>query len=115
HFDSTNPADLALLHYLSDTPGTAFYRHRPTGIERVDDVNLDRFLSYAQPAAAAAEGYIHGSDPHYEQIGMVEGVADRLVIYQGSLLHCGIIPPGLALSSDPRRGRLTANLFVLGR
>lgn len=46
---------------------------------------------------------------------MVEGKIDRVVIYRGSLLHSGIIPPGAELSSDPRYGRLTANLFVLGR
>ena len=43
---------------------------------------------------------------------MVEAKADRVVIYQGSLLHSGIIPPDMPLSDDPRVGRLTANLFV---
>jgi hypothetical protein len=37
-----------------------------------------------------------------------------LIIYQGSLLHSGIIPPGMPFSSDPEVGRLTANLFVRG-
>ena len=115
HFDSTDPAHLAVLHYLSDTPGTAFYRQRATGIELVDDANVDAFVRQARPMAAAVRGYIAGSDLHYEQIGVVEGVADRLVIYRGAMLHSGIIPPGAELSSDPRRGRLTANLFVQGR
>jgi hypothetical protein len=44
----------------------------------------------------------------------VEAVPDRLIIYHGSLLHSGIIPPGMKLSADPREGRLTANLFVRG-
>jgi len=115
HFDSSDPADLAVLHYLCDTEGTAFYRHRLTGIEQVDAANSDLFISHARPAALAARGYIHDSDPDYERIGHVEGVADRLVIYRGSLLHSGIIPPGATLSADPRKGRLTANLFVYGR
>jgi Family of unknown function (DUF6445) len=115
HFDSPDPGYLAVLHYLSDTPGTAFYRQRMTGIERVTNANLDRFVESARPAAAAARGYIHGSDIFYEQIGMVEGKADRLVIYRGSMLHSGIIPPGIILNDDPRYGRLTANLFVQGR
>jgi hypothetical protein len=115
HFDSADPADLAVLHYLSDTEGTAFYRHRLTGIEQVDDANRDLLISHSRPAALTASGYIHDSDRDYERIGHVEGVADRLVIYRGSLLHCGIIPPGAELSDDPRRGRLTANLFVYGR
>jgi hypothetical protein len=115
HFDSSDPADLAVLHYLRDTEGTAFYRHRLTGIEQVDASNTDLFVTQARPAALAARGYIHDSDRDYERIGHVEGIADRLVIYRGSLLHSGIIPPDARLSPDPRTGRLTANLFVYGR
>ena len=115
HFDSSDPADLAVLHYLSDTEGTAFYRHRLTGIEQVDDANKDLLILHSRPAALIASGYVRDSDPDYERIGHVEGVADRLVIYRGSLLHSGIIPPGAVLSDDPRQGRLTANLFVYGR
>lgn len=115
HYDSSDPADLAVLHYLRDTEGTAFYRHRLTGIEQVTDANSDIFAGHARPAALGAQGYIHDSDDQYERIGHIEGVADRLVIYRGSLLHSGIIPPDAALSADPRSGRLTANLFVYGR
>ena len=112
HFDSTDPGYLAVLHYLSDTPGTAFYRQRLTGIEQVTRDNATRFVENARAAAANAKGYIQGSDGFHEQIGMVEGKADRLVIYRGSMLHSGIIPPDADLSEDPRKGRLTANLFV---
>jgi len=115
HFDSTDPNYLAVLHYLADTAGTAFYRQRQTGIEQVDENNLTRFVDHARAAAATASGYIQGSDPHYELTGLVEGTIDRVVIYRGSLLHSGIISPGAVLSPDPRYGRLTANLFVLGR
>jgi len=115
HFDSADPADLAVLHYLRDTEGTAFYRHRETGIEQVDAANSDLFIAHARPAALNAQGYIHDSDGDYERIGHVEGIADRLIIYRGSLLHSGIIPPGSVLSADPRKGRLTTNLFVYGR
>jgi hypothetical protein len=115
HFDSPDPNYLAILHYLSDTPGTAFYRQRATGIELVDAANMDAFVSHARQAAATAQGYISDSDMHYEQIGIVEGVADRLVIYRGALLHSGVIPSGMDFSADPRCGRLTANLFVMAR
>jgi hypothetical protein len=119
HFDTTDPKHLALLHYLRVPPGsgTAFYRQRSTGIERVTESNLDRFVRTATNEAVrlpADSGYIQGSDDFFEEIGAVEAVPDRLVIYQGSLLHSGIIPPGMDLSTDPNRGRLTANLFVRG-
>ena len=120
HFDSTDQKYLALLHYLRvpDGTGTAFYRQRSTGIERVTEDNVARFVGTATAAAASLppnSGYIQGSDAFYEQIGLVEAIPDRMVIYQGSLLHSGIIPPDMPLSADPREGRLTANIFVRGR
>ena len=119
HFDSTDQKYLALLHYLRVPPdsGTAFYRQRSTGIERVTQANVDRFVLTAQREAAALSadsGYIQGSDDHFEQIAAVEAVPDRLIIYQGSLLHSGIIPRNMNFSADPREGRLTANIFVRG-
>ena len=118
HFDSTDPDYIAVLHYLSDTPrtGTAFYRQRATGIEVVNEANVSSFVATAKrDAAARPAAYINGTDAHFEQIGAVEGVPDRLVIYRGNLLHSGIIPPDMAMSDNPRTGRLTANLFVKGR
>lgn len=115
HFDSTDPDYLAVLHYLSDTPGTAFFRQRATGIELVDDRNVDRFVATARRVNGGLSGYTAGSNQHYEQIGQVEGVRDRLAIYRGSMLHSGIIPPDMAFSADPRLGRLTANIFIKGR
>lgn len=119
HFDSTDQNYFALLHYLRVPlgTGTAFYRQRSTGIERVTEDNVASFVGMATAAAASlppGSGYIQGSDAFYEQIGMVEAIPDRMVIYQGSLLHSGIIPPDMPLSGDPRVGRLTANIFVRG-
>ncbi|HEY7006768.1 MAG TPA: DUF6445 family protein [Sphingomicrobium sp.] len=119
HYDTTDQKHLALLHYLRVPAGsgTAFYRQRSTRIERVTKANVDEFVRTAKADAAklpADSGYIQGSDDYFEQIAAVEAVPDRLIIYPGSLLHSGIIPPGMTLSADPRQGRLTANLFVQG-
>lgn len=117
HFDSVDPGLLALLHYLSVPAGTgtAFYRHRTTGTEIVTAANVDAFVAAARKESAGLEGYIDGSNAWFEEIGRIEAVPDRLIIYRGGLLHSGIIPPGMALDPDPRRGRLTANFFVQGR
>ena len=120
HFDSTDPKYLALLHYVRvpANSGTAFYRQRTTAIEQVTEANHEAFVRAAQAEVKqmpADVGYIHGSNDYFEQIGAVEAIPDRLVIYQGSLLHSGIIPPGMPLSADPRQGRLTANIFVQGQ
>jgi hypothetical protein len=119
HFDTFEPGQLALLHYLRVPAGTgtAFFRHRSTGIERVTQENRELYLSAAGPeleALAADSGYISGSDRFFEQIARIDAVPDRLIIYHSTLLHSGMIPSGMRLSADPREGRLTANLFVIG-
>jgi hypothetical protein len=119
HFDSTDPKHYALLHYLRvpKGSGTAFYRQRSTDIERITEANVARFVTTAEREAALLprdSGYISDSDEYFEQVAAVEAVPDRLLIYQGGLLHSGIIPDGMSFSPDPREGRLTANVFVLG-
>ena len=54
HFDSPDQNLFALLHYLRVPrgSGTAFYRHRSTGIERLTDANVDRFVITASAEAA---------------------------------------------------------------
>ena len=120
HFDTTDQNDLALLHFLRAPPnsGTAFFRQRATGIERVTKLNVSAYVPVAEvqiPQLPPDSGYFHGSDEFFEQIGAVEAVPDRMIIFQGSLLHSGIIPPDMPLTGDPRQGRLTANIFVRGR
>lgn len=117
HFDSVDPHYLALLHYVSGTAGsgTGFYRQRATGIERVTAANVARFVETAARDAETADGYVAGSNAWFEQIGLVEAVPNRLVVYPGSLLHSGLIPRDMRFSDDPRTGRLTANFFARGR
>lgn len=120
HYDSPEQNIFAMLHYLRVPPGsgTAFYRHRATAIERVTRANVGRFAPIARAEGmrlAEDSGYMHGPDEFYDQIGAVEAVPDRMIIYHGSLLHSGIIPPGMNFSADPREGRLTANFFLRGR
>lgn len=119
HFDSTDPQYFALLHYLHvpKGTGTAFYRQRSTGIEQVREASAGAFISTLEAEGALippSSGYIHRSNDMFEQIGAVEAVPDRLIIYQGCLLHSGIIPADMSFSPDPRIGRLTANFFLRG-
>lgn len=119
HWDSPDPDHLALLLYLRVPAGsgTAFYRQRATGIELVSRDNKSTYIRVASKAAhdSSASGYVAGSNDHYEQIGAVDAVPDRMIIYPTNLLHSGIIPDDMSFSADPREGRLTANLFVRGK
>jgi hypothetical protein len=113
HFDCLESTRLALLHYLVPTAGTAFYRHRATGLEQVTAATVAGYVDIAKAQAAAAPArYVGGSNDYYEQIGMIEGYRDRLAIYPGNILHSAVIAPDAALSDDPRAGRITANIFV---
>ncbi len=60
----------------------------------------------------ANAGYIVGDTEHYEQTATVEARFDRMLVYRSRLLHFGRIDSETTLSSDPRRGWLTANVFV---
>ncbi len=119
HFDSPDQNLLAMLHYLRvpEGSGTAFYRHRSTGIERVSNDNHGELAASANREltdSPPGPGYFSGSGTFFEQIFSVEAVPDRLIIYHGSLLHSGVIPSGMTFSADPREGRLTANFFIRG-
>lgn len=117
HVDTDDPLQFAVLHYLCDAPfgGTAFYRHRATGYETLRPERMRRYrtvlseeLANAPPPAA----YVNGDTPQHERIGEVEARFDRVAVYRSRLLHSGLIEPGAPLSADPRKGRLTANVFL---
>lgn len=117
HFDTTDPLQFALLHYLCPPRfgGTAFYRHRATGHESLTAGRAPAFDAVRRRELAELEGeaaYITGHSPHYEQIAAVGARYNRLIVYRSRLLHSGQIGAPEALSEDPRQGRLTANIFL---
>lgn len=118
HYDSHDPNYLAILLHLHDLPdtGTALYRHVATGLEQVHQdtapglrARVQAELAEHLPAPISSDG---PSNPNYERLFQVEGRFNRLVVYQGCLLHSGYFPPNFAYSGDPRTGRLTANIFI---
>lgn len=121
HFDSTEPENIAVLHYMCapSKGGTAFYRHRATGFEtvstsRVEDYNSALEDEVRQRGMPAAD-YVRGDTSLFEQTYRVEAAFNRLVIYRGWSFHSGAIPQDLAFSPDPRVGRLTINTFLRAR
>jgi hypothetical protein len=118
HFDSSRPYYLAILHYLGDGPfcDTGLFRHRETGLERITEESLEQYNrsceAYAAIHGQAAGAYIKGSNEEYELFHRIEYRPNRLVVYPGSLLHSGLVDPGIDVDPDPRTGRLTANIFV---
>ena len=118
HTDGLDEARVAVMHYLSsEDGGTAFFRHRTTGFERVTPdrhAGYDRQLRTDLAEHGEPQGYRRGSDAVFEEIFRVSAAPGRLAVYTGSLLHSGLVPDG-PLPADPARGRLTVNTFLLRR
>jgi hypothetical protein len=117
HVDTADPLQIAILHYLCDERfgGTGFYRHRSTGFEAI---TAERWKPYRDALAAdlqrhpPAAAYISGDTPLFEQTASFDLRFDRVLIYRSRVLHSGQIDPAVGLSPDPRRGRLTGNIFL---
>ncbi|MCW3835710.1 DUF6445 family protein [Sphingomonas canadensis] len=114
HVDTDTPMQLALLHYLCgpEHGGTGFFRHRATGFERVTPDRLVRYRAARAQDAPPGPGYAAGDSGAFVQTAAVPAAFDRMLVYRSHLLHSGLIAPAAPLSADPRRGRLTANIFL---
>ncbi len=119
HFDTVEPLQLAMVHYLCDAShgGTAFYRHQYTGFERIDAARLPSYATLLKQQAMAARlhenpSYMSGDTELFQQIAKVEARVNRAIIYPGNLLHSGDIRQIGAKAADPAHGRLTISSFL---
>ncbi|WP_189418560.1 DUF6445 family protein [Cellvibrio zantedeschiae] len=118
HFDSTQRDELAAVFYLfkDDLGGTSFYRHNKTGYEYIDDerrIPYFRSLESENGSDTIPEhGYINGDTALFTRIGEQKGIFNRLIVYRRQNLHSGSISPNFVPNADPRKGRLTINIFI---
>ncbi len=118
HMDAIDLRRIALVHYLSpeDRDGTAFFRHRSTGFETVDQsrssIYLGQLNAELRHGGAPDPGYVAGSTRLFEEIDRVDARYNRALVYRSALLHSGAIAPDAVLSADPVRGRLTVTAFL---
>lgn len=118
HFDSSNPRQLALVHYLCDEAfgGTGFYRHRETKIEKMARdkyANFNLIVKKELAARPSDSGYYSGiNDPYYETLYEVSAKKGRLVLYPSALLHSGLLSGTNNTIRDPKQGRLTITSFL---
>jgi hypothetical protein len=118
HVDSTDGHGLATVHYLfrGDWGGTAFYRHRRTGFEVIDDVRKPEYQRCLQQESggegALPPGYINGDTALFEQVDRVDGLFNRMLVYRRNSLHSGSIDSARVPPADPLAGRLSINTFV---
>lgn len=119
HFDSNSPTELAMIHFLCEPGqgGTGFYRHRETGFESVDGSRRETFLASLEADAKAGrvppKAYINGDTDQFERIASYEAAFNRLLLYRCTSLHSGNIAEGFSFETDPAKGRLSINTFLL--
>lgn len=124
HSDQVNPdpghsIQASVLYLFADPAlgGTSFYT--PTHNARETAVLFDDTVSL--PAAeftrryGIAPGYMLGSNAYFSCIGSVPARWNRMIFYDGSMLHSGDIRHPERLTSDPLDGRLTLNGFYTCR
>lgn len=118
HIDSVRRDGLATVHYLfrGEWGGTAFYRHRKSGFEYVDEKRhaayFDCLAQEGRDEGAAGSGYIDGDTALFQRIAEVEGVFNRMIVYRRNSLHSGSIDNTRLLPADPVHGRLSINSFI---
>lgn len=117
HFDNSAEDAFALVHYLSlgRYGGTAFYRHRSTGMSQIHASQHAEYLeALGKDFATHGEprpSYIDGSTAIFEQIGRVDFANNRAAIYRANQLHCPIVPNDVQHLRGPTGGRLTIAVF----
>jgi hypothetical protein len=118
HFDTSRPYYFAILHYLNERPhgNTGLFRHIPTGLECIDDHNVESYLTATQDFidknGLPPQSYITSSTEHFELYHEIEYKPNRLVIYPGQLLHSTLVCLDTDLDPNPVTGRLTGNIFI---
>lgn len=117
HFDGFDEDQFAIMIYLNHTAhgGTAFYRQKATGYERITEQRFPEYKSKLENGVRASglppARYITDGAPHFEKITDFGAAFNSLILYPGTLLHSGVINNAAPLPSDPRTGRLTLNGF----
>lgn len=122
HVDGTDADQIAMMLYLHrpgphsrQGGGTAFFRHRSTGLESLTADTYPRYAAAVQaeygrtglpPAAYPTDGA-----PHFERVHVADGTFNRAIFYRGNILHSGVIDNSAPLSASPSEGRLTINAF----
>lgn len=118
HVDSLAPNGFATIHYLFKEPlgGTAFYRHRATGYEYLDEARGPVYSRTLEMECAGsdrpASEYINGDTALFEQIARADGVFNRMLVYRRNSLHSGAIERAFVPDANPLTGRLSINSFI---
>jgi hypothetical protein len=97
--------------------GTSFYEPSRSVAETAALFADSRSLSAAEftERYGLLPGYIQHTNGYFKCLGSVPARWNRMIFYDGSMLHSGDIDHPEGLSADPLQGRLTLNGFFTSR
>jgi Family of unknown function (DUF6445) len=106
-------ASVLYLFHDQNLGGTGFYTPTRSAIEIA---TLFSDAKQLEPQAFSAKygihaGYMRQSNDYFRRLGGVEAKWNRLIFYDGGMLHSSDIPAPDRLTTDPLSGRLTLNGF----
>ena len=110
-------ASVLYLFHDQGLGGTSFYAPTRSKAE-MDELFRDANQAAADDFTAKygiKAGYMHEGNDYFRRIGAVAAKWNRLIFYDGGMLHSSDIASPDMLSSDPRTGRLTLNGFFTCR
>ncbi|MBS0582533.1 MAG: hypothetical protein JSS42_05460 [Proteobacteria bacterium] len=119
HIEATQSIQACVAYLFRDASlgGTSFYEPARAPQETAELFHDTHRLSASEFTRkyAIAPGYIGASNDWFTKVGGVAAKWNRIVFYDGSMLHSGDIPAPEKLGADPASGRLTLNGFFTSR
>ena len=117
--DPRHSLQASVLYLFKDAAlgGTSFYEPAVSPDELAQLFSDAATMSNAQFAQRydLQPGYLFASNRYFRRIGGIEAKFNRVIFYDGALLHSGDITAPEKLSADPNAGRLTLNGFFTSR
>ncbi|MFQ3176921.1 MAG: hypothetical protein ACI9H9_000026 [Pseudoalteromonas tetraodonis] len=117
HIDSCDERDYAFVHYLSgeELGGTSIYKYIPQNIIEFKEQHkplLADIVNDVKNNPDEHQGYLAGTTSLFEQVFKIDAKFNRLVIYQGNLLHSANIYSEQSCLADAKKGRLSIASFA---
>ena len=115
--EESRQASILYLFKESALGGTSFYEPARSPVETAllfRDATAMTPETFSQKYAIHW-GYMGASNGYFNRVGGVAAKWNRMIFYDGHLMHSGDIPEPHRLSNDPLRGRLTLNGFFVSR
>ncbi len=109
----------SVLYLFADPTlgGTSFYepvRSRTETARLFSDAQTLSSVEFGKKYGIAQD-FMNDSNAYFKRVGQVAAKWNRMVFYDGKLLHSGDILKPERMTSDPATGRLTLNFFFSSR